>query len=125
MTMSGTCTCGRFIWYQSKDELLHIAIKHHRVNEIKKYIAEEMPDGILTCPKCGKKYSEREFSELEDCMGYGEHAGYTRDPELAYQQAISNAYAVMYQAERGNTNFGFILILVGVLVYLYGTLLLM
>lgn len=129
MTMSGTCACGRFLWYTSKEELLSGAKKHRKEDykEFKNYVKTIMPDGLLICPKCGKTYSELEFSELNDCMGYGEHSGYTHDPKIAYQQAIANAYAVRYQAESKSVDFsiGLILILFGMLTYLGGTLLLM
>lgn len=127
MTMSGTCACGRILWYTSKDELLRTAKKHRKedYNEIKKYLDKSMPEGLLICPECGKRYSKIEFSELKDCMGYGDDSSYTHDPQRAYQQAIANAYTERYKSESNGIGlcFGLILMLVGMLTYLCWTLL--
>lgn len=101
MTMSGTCTCGCFLWYESVELELSRATREGRktYKEFKRYIDESRPDGLLVCRECGKRYSEREFMELTDCVGYDTHAGCTRDPELAYQQAIARGFEVRYKAE--------------------------
>jgi len=94
MTMSGTCECGRFLWYNSTEIKISLIIREglKRYKEYKRYIKESLPGGLLVCPGCGKRYSEKEFMELKDCIGYDVHAGCTKDPELSYQQAIVRFY---------------------------------
>ena len=98
MTMSGTCECGRFLWYNSVEIKLSMALREglKTYKEYKRYINESRPDGLLVCPRCGKRYSESEFMELKDCVGYDIHEGCTSDPELAYQQAIARFYESRY-----------------------------
>jgi hypothetical protein len=103
MTLRGTCTCGRLLWFDTIDVVIKNAeknkMRNSRIREhtdiLERYVKnlkESRPNGELVCVDCGKHYTEEEFRKLKDCKCYGEDA-----PEESYQQAIAEAYKEISQ----------------------------
>lgn len=126
MTMRGTCSCGQVLWFDTVEQMVKLSKELEKDkttrNEYIRYINETRPNGVLICNNCGKPYTEHEFSELKDCVGYGEHSQYTSDPELAYQQAVARAYDNLYRRDEKPTVFLDVVSMLGCLTILEGLL---